>query len=247
MVRLNRVLRDVPLARAAVVTLRTLGRPLGGPKEGLVILCYHGMRADERGRFEYQLRRLRDLGDIIGLGDALRLLRRGSAQGRYICLTFDDGYRDAFDNAFPILMAQSVPATFFVVSGWIDEARSGVIGWAECRELAAGGMEIGSHSVTHPHFTQLSQSEAEAELTGSRTRVEAELGRPCVHFACPFGQPGEDFRPDRDPALSRKAGYQSFLTTIPRRARAADNPWALPRIRMEPGWGKAELSYAFSR
>jgi len=162
-------------------------------------------------------------------------------------VTFDDGYTDAFDNGLPILAAQNVPAAFFVISGWIDENRPGVIGWVECRELAAAGMEIGSHSATHPHLATLGEPEVEAELTASKARIEAELGRPCLHFACPYGQPGEDYLPDRDPGLARAAGYQSFLTTVPRRAHAAADPWTLPRVRMEPGWGDAELRYAFSR
>lgn len=244
---LRHMLRDVPLARSAVVRLRTLGKSLGGAADGLLILCYHGMRAGDRRQFDQQLHQLRQLGDIIGLGDSLRLLADGDLRGRFICLTFDDGYRDAFDHAFPILAAQNVPAAFFVVSGWIDESRPGIIGWPECRALAAGGMEIGSHSVTHPHFGGLSQSAVEAELTTSRARIEAELGRPCLHFACPYGQPGEDYDPARDPGLTRAAGYRSFLTTTPRRAQSGADPWALPRVRMEPGWGNAELRYAFSR
>jgi peptidoglycan/xylan/chitin deacetylase (PgdA/CDA1 family) len=246
-VPLRRLLRDVPLARTMFVQLSTLGVPLGGAKDGVLILCYHGMRAADRARFERQLRQLRGLGDIIGLNDGLKLLAGEPIGGRYVCLTFDDGYRDAFDHAFPILAAQNVPATFFVVTGWIDERRSGVIGWSECRHLAAGGIEIGSHSVTHPHLANLDQATAETELAASRARIEAELAQPCLHFACPFGQPGEDYRPERDPAQAQQAGYRSFLTTIPGRAQAGADPWALPRVRMEPGWGTAELRYAFSR
>ena len=111
-------------------------------EDGVLLLCYHGMRAADRGRFERQIRLLRDLGDIIGLSDVVRLLdgapgHDGRVRGRFICMTFDDGYTDAFDNAFPILAAQNVPAAFFVISGWVDEGRPGIIGWAHCRDLAA--------------------------------------------------------------------------------------------------------------
>jgi peptidoglycan/xylan/chitin deacetylase (PgdA/CDA1 family) len=248
---LTRGLRDNPLARAAVVRVLTLGKPRGGADDGVLVLFYHNVSAEDRGPFERQLRHLRDLGEFVGLSDALRLVAgapdSGRMGGRFICLTFDDGYTDAFDNGLPILAAQNVPAAFFVISDWIDENRPGVIGWAECRELAAAGMEIGSHSATHPHLATLGEAEVEAELTASKARIEAELARPCLHFACPYGQPGEDYQPDRDPGLARAAGYQSFLTTVPRRAHAAADPWTLPRIRMEPGWGDAELRYAFSR
>jgi peptidoglycan/xylan/chitin deacetylase (PgdA/CDA1 family) len=205
------------------------------------------MRASDRGRFEAQIRQLRDLAEIVGPGDVLDLVGRPRIEGRFVCLTFDDGYRDAFDHALPILVEQRVPAAFFIVSGWIDQNRPGVINWAECRRLLANGMRVGSHSVTHPHLARLDEAAARTELTASRARLEAELGVPCVHFACPYGQPGEDYRADRDPGLARLAGYQSFFTTIPGRAHAGTDQWTLPRVRMEPGWGAAELRYAFSR
>ncbi len=244
---LTQKLRDVPAARAAVVRLRTFGRTQGGASNGVLVLFYHRMLARERKRFEDQLRRIRSLGDIIGLGDAVGLLGGGHVPGRFICLTFDDGRRDAYDHAFPILAGQDTPAAFFVVSSWIDEGRAGVMSWADCRSLAAGGMEVGSHSATHRRLADLCGFEMETELRASRARIEAKLGRPCTHFACPWGQPGRDYDPARAPDLARAAGYRSFLTTVPHRAHAGADPWGLPRIRMEPGWGAAELRYAFSR
>ena len=245
--RLSRALRDIELARAAVIRLRTLGRPRGGANDGILILCYHGMRAGDRRRFDRQLRHLRDLADIIGLDDALAMLDGSRVKGRYVCLTFDDGYRDAFENAVPILIEQGAPAAFFVVTGWIDDNSPEIISWAECRDLAASGIEIGSHSVSHPHLSGLTEAAVAEELKTSRQRIEVELGRPCLHFACPFGQPVEDYLPERDPALTRSTGYRSFLTTIPGRAVVGADPWSLPRVRMEPGWGEAEIRYAFSR
>lgn len=239
-------LRDVRLAREAVVRLRLLShRPAAS--DGVIFLFYHGVPPRDRARFARQLRRLRDFGDLVSLSDAIALLADGANHGRQICLTFDDGYRDAFDNALPILVEAGAPAAFFVISGWIDEAREDVIGWDECRDLVRSGMEVGSHTVTHRRLSTLSEPEAAAELQASRARIETELGQPCRHFACPFGQPDADYRPDREPALARAAGYRSFFTTIPRRAAASADPWRLPRVRMEPGWSDAELRHALLR
>ena len=240
-------LRDMQLVRSVAIRVLTPRQPPGGAPGGVLFLFYHDMRARERRAFVRQLQYFRALGPIVGLSDALRRLADGRADERCVCLTFDDGYQGAFDHAFPILAEQGLPAAFFVVPGWMDAARPGVFGWDACRHLAAGGMEVGSHSLGHRRFAELSRSEAETELARSRARIEAELDRPCVHFACPWGQPGADYRPERDPGLARAAGYQSFLTTIPRRATAASDPWSLPRVRMEPGWGEAELHYAFAR
>ncbi len=244
---LARRLRDKPIARAAAVRLRTLGQSQGGTGDGVLILFYHEMLAHERGCFEDQLRRLRNLSDIIGIEDAIGLLGSGRVPGRFVCLTFDDGCRSAYDHAFPVLASQGLPAAFFVVSGWIDEGRPGVMSWADCRRLVADGMEVGSHSATHRRLANLCESETDVELRASRARIEAELGRPCTHFACPWGQPGSDYDPEHTTGLARAAGYRSFLSTVPRRAHAGVDLWSLPRIRMEPGWGAAELRYAFSR
>ena len=243
---LSRNVRDVPLARAAAIRLLAARRGTGAA-DGVLFLFYHDMRASERRRFETQLDQLRDFGDLVSLEAAMLLLADGRAGGRHICLTFDDGYRGAFEHAFPILASRGVPAAFFIVPGWLDEARPGVIDWSECRRLAKGGMEVGSHSRTHRRLAALSSAEVEEEFAASRARIEAELGRPCLHFACPWGQPGADYRPERDPGLARAAGFRSFLTTIPHRATPGSDPWAVPRVRMEPGWGSAELRYAFSR
>ena len=244
---LARDLRDVPLARAAAIRLRMLGRRPGGAPNGILTLFYHHMRATERAGFAHQLRRMRDFGEIIDVSTVLRLLAEGPIDGRYVCLTFDDGYRSAFDHAVPVLTELGVPATFFIVAGWLDQHRDGVIGWEECRALAASGIEIGSHALTHRRLAELSAAEVTQEFAQSKARIEAELGRPCLHFACPWGQSGADFLPEREPALARAAGYRCFMTTHPRRAMPGADPWSLPRVRMEPGWGDAELRYAFSR
>ncbi|MFC0406623.1 polysaccharide deacetylase family protein [Roseomonas elaeocarpi] len=247
----GRLLRQMPLARSLALPLLTIGRPAGGADDGVLFLFYHHLPRRDRARFARQLTRLRDLAEFVGVTDALRLLAGGGPDGRvggrFVCLTFDDGHRDAYEHAVPILAERGVPAAFFVVPGWIDAGRPDTVTWADCRALTAGGMEVGSHSMQHDRFSALADEAAAADLALSRARIEAEIRRPCLHFACPWGQPTRDFRAEREPALARAAGYQSFFTTIPRRAAAATDPWSLPRVRMEPGWGMAELRYAFQR
>ncbi len=243
---LRRELREFGPARQAVIGLRLLARPHVAPS-GVTFLFYHGVTAGQRAAFDLQLTRLRGFGDLTALSDALAFLAGPRTGERRICLTFDDGDRGAYDQAFPMLAERGVPAAFFVVPRWLDERRPGIIGWQECRSLAQAGMEVGSHSLTHRRLSTLDTDEAGQEFSASRLRIEAELGRPCVHFACPWGQPDLDFHPRRDPALARAAGYRSFLTTAARRAGFGTDPWALPRVRMEPGWGRAELAYALRR
>jgi peptidoglycan/xylan/chitin deacetylase (PgdA/CDA1 family) len=205
------------------------------------------MRESERACFAQQLRSLRDIAQLVSITDALTLLQSGRTGGYHICLTFDDSCLGAYQHAFPILAEACVPAVFFVVPAWMDQPRAGGFDWDACRRLVQAGMAVGSHSHGHRRLADLSDADALSELTMSRARIEAELGQPCAHFACPWGQPDVDYRPERDFGLARLAGYRSFLTTIARHAAIGADPFGLPRVRMEPGWGSAELRYALLR
>jgi peptidoglycan/xylan/chitin deacetylase (PgdA/CDA1 family) len=239
-------LRQIPVARSIALRIISLIRRRNDRGDGVVFLFYHDMHWRQRRAFETQLERLRGMGDFVSLDGALDVLSGGGG-GRHICLTFDDGCRGAFQYAFPVLAGRGIPAAFFIVSDWVDAGRPDTVDWDACRTMAASGMTLGSHSATHRRLAELSREEAAREFSASRERIEAESGRPCQHFACPWGQPGRDYRPERDPGLAGEAGYVSFLTTIARRAQAGVSAWQLPRIRMEPGWGEDELRYAFSR
>ena len=242
----RRTLRDVPAARSVVVRTRLLiRRPVAS--DGVLFVFYHAIRARDRRSFASQLRRMRQFGDPVSLNDALDILKTARTGGRYLCLTIDDGEQSAFRHGLPLLAEGGVPACFFVVPGWIDDGRPSVVTWDDCRAMARAGFEIGSHSLTHSRLSLLRQEEVAYEMRHSRARIEAELGQTCAHCACPWGQPVTDYRPDREPSLARAAGYHSFLTTIPKRAPPGADRWALPRVRMEPGWGDAELRYALLR
>lgn len=215
-------------------------------RDGVLFLFYHDMQASDRPAFAHQLTLLKNFGDIIDIDAAIQIAAMGGG-GRHVCLTFDDGRLGAFEHALPMLAERGISATFFVVSGWVDEGRPGVLSWDSCRALVEAGMQIGSHSVTHSRLANLDREAALAELTRSRLRIETKLGRDCKHFACPWGQPKSDFLAERDPGLALAAGYRSFFTTLPTRARSPTSPYLLPRVRMEPGWGEAEIRYAFCR
>jgi peptidoglycan/xylan/chitin deacetylase (PgdA/CDA1 family) len=244
----RRKTRDVALARAIMLRVHALRKPTATRQGGILFLFYHDVRADEQDCFYRQLQMFRSLGEFVGIDEALCLIKTGGANAKdRICLTFDDGYRGAFDYAAPILFEGKIPAAFFVVPHWIDEQRQGIASWGDCRRLVSLGMVIGSHCLTHTRLNLLHTTLVTEELVLSKNRIETELGLPCLHFACPWGQPGADYQPDREPALARGAGYQSFFTTVPRRAYEGSDFWALPRVRMEPSWGIREVRYAFSR
>jgi peptidoglycan/xylan/chitin deacetylase (PgdA/CDA1 family) len=105
----------------------------------------------------------------------------------------------------------------------------------QLRELAARGVEIGSHTVTHAHLPQLSDAKLRREMRESRERLEDELGRPCRYLAYPFGE--DDARVH---AAARDAGYSAAYTLSgPRRPVDLH---ALPRVDVYRADGRARFA-----
>lgn len=211
---------------------------------------YHHVFDDERAGFERHLRYFKSIADIISLDDALKLMAGESAiDGRYICITFDDGFKNWTENALPILKEIDAVAAFFVATDYVGsdvqrdfekllnfyDSRDKLMEfmtWDDCQTLVDAGMTLGSHSVHHAHLAELDNVAARAELVGSKQVIEDTLGRPCDHFCCPFGVPGIDFDPTRHPAMAKEAGYKSFLTTRRGANIAGANPFAIKRDHM---------------
>lgn len=158
------------------------------------------------------------------------LLRRGyepvtaaevvSGRGKLLHVTFDDAFTSVW-NAVPILERLQVPATVFACSGYADDPRPlGVseltaelhahaeelrtMSWEELRRLGEHGVEVESHTVSHPHLARLPDDGLENELRASKRRLEEELGKPCRFLAYPFGDCD-----DRVRAAARAAGYDA--------------------------------------
>ena len=106
-------------------------------------------------------------------------------RARQYVLTFDDGNISDYEVALPILQRHRVGAVFFIVSSWIGQP--GFMNWEQVRELHRAGMQIGSHSATHPYLPKLSKSALCEELIRSREIIEDQIGARVDTFAIPFG------------------------------------------------------------
>jgi glycosyltransferase involved in cell wall biosynthesis/peptidoglycan/xylan/chitin deacetylase (PgdA/CDA1 family) len=252
----------------AGVGVKSIGRRIGGTPGStwLRFPFYHHVFADERRGFAAHLDAMRAEGEFIGLDDAVDLLAGGQpVDGRYFCLTFDDGFRNVMTHGAPLLAARGIPAAMFVVSGLTADGvgretgdRAGFFGrerrpaaflsWQDCRDLVGAGFTIGSHTVGHRRLVTLGDDEAEAELAGSKADIEAALGVACHHFCCPWGKPGRDFRLDRDPDLAARLGYRSFLTTKWGAMGGGDphSPFAIRRVGLVARYGLAQLRHFLS-
>jgi peptidoglycan/xylan/chitin deacetylase (PgdA/CDA1 family) len=145
-----------------------------------------------------------------------------------VVLTFDDGYQSILDEAFPVMQELGFGGTIFVITGMVGlgagQVRSknpfvdrDLMGWSELAELAGGGLEIASHSVSHPDLTCLDPQSLENELRESREMLEQKLQRSVASFAYPFG----GFNPTVCKAVS--AHYRLACTTqLGRQSAAGD-------------------------
>lgn len=109
---------------------------------------------------------------------------RGKLPPRPVVLTFDDGKEDALRLVLPALQKRHLRATFFIITGSVG--RPGYLTWDGVRALAAAGMEIGSHTVTHARLADVPAEQVESELRESRRQLEARLGTRIEALAYPY-------------------------------------------------------------
>jgi len=162
-----------------------------------------------------------------------------SAGRRALHVTFDDAFRSVA-SALPTLRRLGVPATVFACSDHAEDggplgveelvdqvkanpAELATMRWDELRALVDEGIEVGSHTASHPHLIRLEDMELRRELLESRERIEDELGRRCRFLAYPFGE--ED---DRVRAAARAAGYLAAFALRTDRNRL--DSFSIPRL-----------------
>jgi peptidoglycan/xylan/chitin deacetylase (PgdA/CDA1 family) len=206
-----------------------------------LVLCYHAIS----DRWEHALAMRQNVVERQLAG----LLARGyrpvpaeqvmSGRAGDLHVTFDDAYRSVVP-LLPTLQRLGIPATIFVSSDYADEGRAlavpelaaevaaqpdqlETLDWSGLRELAQHDVEIGSHTLSHAHLTQLSDVELERELGESRERVADEIHRPCRFFAYPYGEHDSRVR-----SAVKAAGYEAAFA-LHASARPLD-PYAVPRV-----------------
>jgi peptidoglycan/xylan/chitin deacetylase (PgdA/CDA1 family) len=167
-------------------------------------------------------------------------LRKGG-----ILVTIDDGFACTHRRAFPILRSYGIPAVAFIPAGLIGASdRSGVerLHWNDVRSMANAGVTIGSHGWSHRSLGLLNAEQAHEEVDRSRREIERRIERPVDAFAYPFGT-----RADVDAeiaAIVRDCGYACAFTSEHGPLRPGDDPFLLPRLKVEggePSWMFQEI------
>jgi peptidoglycan/xylan/chitin deacetylase (PgdA/CDA1 family) len=153
-----------------------------------------------------------------------------------VILTFDDGYIDGYTNVFPLLQSAGFGGTFGVVTGWVG--RADYMTWEQLQEMSRAGMEIISHSTSHPDFGKQPDDVVRDQLSRSKQELEEKLGQPAQFFMYPAGEPfrfGTEGRQRQVVAMVQEAGYRGAVTARNKLLQDPATPFALNRIRVTGG------------
>src|SRR3989344_9554004 len=179
-------------------------RPL--PQDRAAILMYHSVSPGvdyfmnvEPDDFERHMAYLAEQKiTVIALSELVARLKARKPLGGAVVLPFDDGYRDNYTIAFPLLKKYRFPATIFVTTDMIGKTdKRGLerLSAAEMKELHASGLiNIEPHTKTHPKLAKLSDQDARAEIEGSKKAIEQLLGTDTKLFAYPYGNASDATR-----------------------------------------------------
>lgn len=309
-----------------------MSRPLGGLKLAKYlsrnhpkILMYHRITDDPKGegltadQFRQQVRIIKRDFVPMTLRDLLKAHENGKVPENAVVVTFDDGYADFAEVAFPILEAEGIPATLFVTTGfvngdiwlWPDQIRYAInhssidkltlagidqelsiqgdpitswntiadycltitnqqkltlidalfdqlevtkpsappssfrpISWAQLADMVKRGLDVGSHSISHPILTKLDEIQLYDELKLSRQTLQRETGHPVEVFCYPNG--GQSDFDERVQEKIKQCGYQYAVAAFPSRAPVSDR-WCIKRYPVGPSLHMFEKSiFGFS-
>lgn len=222
-------------------------------RSAVPVLMYHSISTDQAGRdpsyfgtttsparFEQQMHWLRTAGySTITPDDLLHTLVSGGPQReepRRVLITFDDGFRDNFTEAAPVLQRHGYTATFYLPTAFIRSHRSSFLGrecmtWSEVRQMQEAGFRFGSHTVHHPELLRVNRLTLQHELVDSKTELEQQVGGAVASFSYPYAYPESHraFVSTLKRALT-DAGYTTCVTTMIGRVKAQDHPLLLRRL-----------------
>lgn len=226
-------------------------RSASGEGTRIPILMYHSIAdEDESGLsgyyrtatsptcFEEHMAVIHDCSyDVVGLPEAVsQLSEKPQQDSKLLAITFDDGYRNFYSNAYPVLQKYGFTATMYLPTAHIGDTNrvfksKECLSWREVRELKNSGISFGSHTVNHPQLYSLSMQEIREELTTSKAVIEDKIGSKIDSFAYPYAFPETDkrFKSDLRQMLF-EAGYQSGVCTTVGLAGPVSDPLFLERL-----------------
>jgi len=232
-------------------------------RQRVPILMYHSISDNLFGKshpyyqintspkaFGRQMKWLHDAGYLtLSLSELLEVFEKGLIPAKSVVITFDDGYRDFYTDAFTYLQRYGFTATIFLATNRIQDTPVRIDGadyltWSEVLELDAKGIEFGSHTVSHADLRSLGPEEINYELGFSKETIEDRLCKPVKLFAYPFAFPEEDQDFTRFlSGILQNQGFDLGVSTVIGCASKTDNRFFLPRLPVN-SWDDVRLFQA---
>ena len=165
--------------------------------------------------------------NVVGLEKIIEYIeKKERIPAKTVAITFDDGFYNNYEHAYPVLKKYRLPATIFIITERIG--KPGWLGWHELKEMSDSGIiSIGSHTVIHKWLPTLDKEALKKELSGSKITLEEGLGKKVNLLCYPMGGVNEDVE-----KAARDAGYAGAVGTHPRRFKPNDDPYAIKRLRI---------------
>jgi len=237
-----------------------LSEPL--TRDKAIVTCFH--RVDDRlagdslsctvDEFRSYLRFFKDHFHVISLPELLDRIERKHDISHCLVITFDDGYLDNYENAARELRALELPACFFIATGFIGTDRIAWwdqelpfqprwMTWDDVRALASMGFDIGAHTINHVDLGAVNRTTAEAEIRGSRERLEQELGMKADLFAYPYGRKRQISEENRQ--LVRDLGLRCCVSAYGGVVTPGTDPFRVLRQPVVTTWSKSPYQFGF--
>jgi len=226
-----------------------------------VVVTFHRVRDTEVTEgltvgvdlFEAYCRFFKRYFNVVSLGNLVGKLESGATLNRELAITFDDGYRDNFEHAAPVLETLGLPATFFVVTQWMGsdvvpwwDHQIGVrypwMTWDQVRCLHQRGFELGAHTRTHVDLGSVTDDEARREILGARWELEDQLSAKVELFAYPYGRMVNLIEENR--SLVRGAGFRCCCSCFGGVTVPGTDPFDLRRVPISPS-SPSPLQFGF--
>lgn len=230
--------------------IRLWPRVTGSRRRGIV-LCYHSIHPSKSFAsatpklFEDHLRWLKVHCEVVRFSQVREAVQSSAGSHPVVAITFDDGHADNYEYAFPLLQKHAIPATFFVTVGLLEKDPAVVqrfqlqrqacyedirpLEWSQVRDMCKAGMELGSHTYSHPNLARLERPAARMELRRSKEVMEQRLGQSIVLLAYPYGKPKRHFTAETE-CLVAESGYKDAAAILFRAVRSSDSRLAMPRF-----------------
>jgi len=181
--------------------------------------------------FQRQMRFLkRRKYNILPLDELIVLIKeKKKIPSRTVAITFDDGYKDSYTYAFPILRKYNIPATMFIIIDEVGRPNGDRVSWDQIREMRSSGLiTFASHAMgPEPLINIKSEEELRLQIFGSKKALENKLGIGCSLFSYPEGMFNAKIK-----QMVIDAGYKAAVVTNPGRSYSNDDIFTLKRLRI---------------